>query len=93
MTATFLQIEIAHFDQLILLSVAPGTSVAEAIAQSGLSDLPTLPGNVGIFARTCAPETVLQDGDRIEIYRPLKVDPKAQRRERAGTQSFSKKSI
>jgi uncharacterized protein len=87
-----IQIEIAHFDQLLQLCVAKATTVADAIAQSGLTNLPPLQGNVGIFARACALDTVLNDGDRIEIYRPLKVDPKVQRRERAGTQNFSKKT-
>ena len=38
---------------------------------------------VGIFGVVCAREFVFADGDRIEIYRPLAVDPRAARRERA----------
>jgi|SRR5271166_4968343 len=38
---------------------------------------------VGIFGRTVARTQMLADGDRVEIYRPLAVDPKAARRSRA----------
>lgn len=36
----------------------------------------------GLWGRPAAATTVLHDGDRIEIYRPLRVDPKVARRER-----------
>ncbi len=36
----------------------------------------------GIFGVPCGPDTVVGDGDRIEIYRPLADDPKAIRRRR-----------
>ena len=39
--------------------------------------------DVGIFGEACERETVPRDGDRIEIYRPLKSDPKESRRARA----------
>jgi hypothetical protein len=35
---------------------------------------------VGIFGRVVARNRALQDGDRIEIYRPLAIDPKEARR-------------
>lgn len=38
---------------------------------------------VGIFGRRCEPSKPLHDGDRVEFYRPLTTDPKAQRRIRA----------
>ncbi|WP_431637297.1 RnfH family protein [Dyella sp. KULCS107] len=55
-----------------------------AIAQDeyGLQDL--LEGQpLGIFARRVEPGQVLQEGDRLEIYRPLQLDPKEARRRRA----------
>lgn len=64
-----------------------GATVADAIAGSGIRE--TLPGidirddRLGIFARRVTPETVLHDGDRVEIYRPLLIDPKEARRKRA----------
>jgi len=39
--------------------------------------------DVGIFGELCARDAVPGDGDRIEIYRPLRSDPKASRRARA----------
>ena len=38
---------------------------------------------VGIWGRTVALERRLREGDRVEIYRPLHVDPKEARRRRA----------
>ncbi len=37
----------------------------------------------GIFGQICGPLHRLRDGDRIELYRELKADPKTMRRERA----------
>lgn len=36
----------------------------------------------GIFGALCDRNAVPRDGDRIELYRPLKADPKESRRER-----------
>ena len=53
-------------------------NVRDALAASGLQ------GNqVGIFGKRVAMDTRLADGDRVEIYRPLKLDPKEARRRRA----------
>ena len=64
-----------------------GATVADAIAESGiheaLPDVEIRADRVGIFARKVSLDTVLHDGDRVEIYRPLKVDPKVARRLRA----------
>jgi putative ubiquitin-RnfH superfamily antitoxin RatB of RatAB toxin-antitoxin module len=38
---------------------------------------------LGIWSRPCARETSLREGDRVEIYRPIRADAKAMRRERA----------
>jgi uncharacterized protein len=37
---------------------------------------------VGVFGEPRARESLVQDGDRIELYRPLRADPRASRRER-----------
>jgi putative ubiquitin-RnfH superfamily antitoxin RatB of RatAB toxin-antitoxin module len=37
---------------------------------------------VGVFGEPRARESLVQDGDRIELYRPLRADPRARRRER-----------
>jgi hypothetical protein len=42
-------------------------------------------GRIGVFGKVVAPETALADGDRVEIYRPIRIDPKAARRARAAS--------
>ncbi|WP_329743224.1 RnfH family protein [Dyella sp. A6] len=70
------------------VELAPGSTVMQAIEASGLlRDEPCLeldPARLGVFARRVAPGDILRDGDRVEIYRPLTVDPKEARRRRAG---------
>lgn len=69
------------------LQVAPGTTIGQAIAQSGVMaefpeiDLAAQP--VGIYAKKKTLDTVLRERDRVEIYRPLVADPKDSRRRRA----------
>ena len=72
---------------LEILDVEPGTTAAEAVARSGIpSQCPQVDpwsSPLGRFGRPCAPEAVLRPGDRVEIHRPLQVDPKVARRRRA----------
>lgn len=87
-----LEIEIVYglADRQVLksMTVTEGTTVREAALKSGLEvefpelDLQQAP--LGIFGKTVKDETVLRDGDRIEVYRPLLIDPKEARRKRAG---------
>jgi putative ubiquitin-RnfH superfamily antitoxin RatB of RatAB toxin-antitoxin module len=86
-----IQIEVAYAnpDKQIIraVSVASGTTVAEAIELTAIKDeFPGIeidPGGVGIFSRKVPMGHVLREGDRVEIYRPLIADPKEVRRERA----------
>ena len=69
------------------LQVAPGTTLRQAIAACGvLKTFPELAATAleaGIFGHRRALDTPVADGERIEIYRPLQLDPKAARRLRA----------
>ena len=67
------------------LTLCAGSSVADAIAAAGLGEDNLLvdPQRLGVFGRRVPPEHVLRDGDRVEIYRVLQVDPKEARRRRA----------
>ncbi|MCS6945962.1 MAG: RnfH family protein [Sutterellaceae bacterium] len=69
------------------VELAPGATVAHALEASGvLAAFPHLadePLQVGIYGRTRPLQTTLADGDRVEIYRPLIIDPKEARRRRA----------
>ena len=64
-----------------------GFTAQGAVERSGLMDeFPELrdrPLVLGIYGTVCALDRPLRDRDRVEIYRPLRVDPRAQRRERA----------
>ena len=65
--------------------VKENTTIASALKNSQLlKDFPNLDvSNIGIFSRAVKKNEILQENDRIEIYRPLKIDPKEKRRERA----------
>jgi putative ubiquitin-RnfH superfamily antitoxin RatB of RatAB toxin-antitoxin module len=70
------------------VELGEGATVMQAIEASGVCrDEPGLavdPQRLGVFARKVGPDAVLQNGDRVEIYRPLALDPKDARRRRAG---------
>lgn len=83
-----------HRQQLLALKVAPGTTAYEAVRQSGIVqqfpeiDLETV--KMGIFGQALGTkglnppkEYLLDAGDRVEIYRPLTIDPKEIRKRRA----------
>jgi hypothetical protein len=72
---------------LLSLEVAVGTTALEAARQSGISDkfggIDLDNAKLGIFGKVVSPGQVLQEGDRVEIYRPLIADPKEVRKARA----------
>lgn len=88
-----LDVEVAYAladkQKIVALQVAEGTTVRQAALQSGLDrDFPGLDlagSPLGIFGRAVSKpdEQVLEHGDRVEIYRPLLVDPKEVRKQRA----------
>ncbi len=79
------------------INVDQGTTIGAAIVRSGIMiDFPELDNDlenaaVGIFGKVAAMTTVLNDGDRVEIYRPLIADPKEVRRKRAAEGKVMKK--
>ena len=83
-----LQIEVVYCPQpgvtdLVALALPPGTLLGEALAASGLLERHALNPEglrLGIWGRVREPGAVLRDLDRVEIYRPLTVDPKEARR-------------
>ncbi len=58
-----------------------GDALDSARSQAGDVEVPWN-GPIGIFGALCDRNAVPRDGDRIEIYRALKADPKESRRER-----------
>ena len=69
---------------VVSLEVPPGCTAGEALERSGIFALH--PGvdrascAIGIFGRQVAPDQVLQNGDRVEVLRPLPEDPRERRR-------------
>lgn len=90
-TAAEMRIEVAYArpddQRLVTLELGAGATARDAVRASGLvtefpeDGLEQAP--LGVFGRACADDTVLRAGDRVEIYRPLQVDPKEARRRRA----------
>ncbi len=75
---------------LIEKEIARGASVAELIELSGirqqfseLNEAKIEALSLGVFSQKVQPDYMLQNGDRVEIYRQLKADPKEVRRQLA----------
>jgi hypothetical protein len=72
---------------LYQLTLPEGCTLKQAIEASGILDLrrdiDLSKNKVGVFSRPSTLDARLLDGDRVEIYRPLLVDPKELRRQRA----------
>jgi len=80
--------------ECVALELPEGATVAAALEASGLlrhhAELgtPEAPaGGVGVWGQACPPSQALRDGDRIELYRALRVDPKEARRLRQRRQA------
>jgi len=73
--------------ELLALSVEDGATIADVIVASGLVE--KFPGEslqdleTGIWGHPVARDRCVQDGDRVELYRPLQRDPRDARRELA----------
>lgn len=67
------------------LELPEGSSVAEAIAAAALEGSDACPA-VAVHGVVARAEQLLQDGDRVELLRPLLADPKDNRRRRAKAQ-------
>ena len=85
-----IEIEVAYAlpDKQLLeyLKVPCGTTVAQALQLSGICkkfpEIQLDSKNLGVFGKLVKPETILQNHDRVEIYRHITVDPKEKRRKR-----------
>ena len=77
--------------RLLTLKLAAGSTVALALHEAGVWQWPGMPlpeqaaelgWSVGVWGRKEPMAHVLREGDRVELVRPLKVDPKEARRVR-----------
>ncbi len=95
---SLIQVEVAyalpHEQHLITVDVPSGATAEQAVYASGIlercPEIDLTSTKVGIFSELASLDTVLSPGDRVEIYRPLLIDPKAQRRARAQAQKSRK---
>ncbi len=83
-------------EQLLLkVQVPQGSTVQDAIRQSGLldryPDIDLEKNKVGIFGKLSRLDAAVREKDRVEIYRPLIADPKEIRRKRAEEGKVMKK--
>ena len=71
-----------------------GMTAGEAVAKSGICnahpELEQAPLAIGVFGVVCDPSCPLRPGDRVELYRPLRNDPRAMRRARAASKPQKK---
>ncbi len=71
---------------LLSLDVAQGTTIEQALQQSGLlaqcPEIDLQQQKVGVFGKVVPLSTTLRAGDRVEVYRKLIADPKTARRRR-----------
>jgi len=76
-----------HSQRILPLSVARGTTARGAVLASGMDrfypDVKLASDDIGVFGKLVTDDYVLQEGDRVEIYRPLVADPKEVRKQRA----------
>ena len=73
--------------EIVMLEVKPGTTAMQAALQSDITrhfpELSLEGAKLGVFGKAVKEGYLLHAGDRVEIYRPLIVDPKEVRKKRA----------
>lgn len=92
-----MQVEVAYArpdkQQIVQVTVPEGTVALEVVRVSGITDIfPEInPDEIdmGVFGKVIKDPASyeLHDGDRLELYRPLKIDPKQARLNRAKKKS------
>ncbi len=83
----FVAVALPDRQEVLEVYLPAGSTVADALAAARLEarfpglDVASL--HTGIWSRACSRGTALREGDRVELYRALQVDPKESRRARA----------
>jgi uncharacterized protein len=74
-------------EDAVTLRLAQGATAADAVRASGMlerhPEIDLGRQKIGIYGRVVKAEAALCDGDRVEVYRPLALEPKEARRRRA----------
>lgn len=77
-----------HRIERVTLTLPGGASVDDALRAAGWlarvddASASGTAARVGIWGKVCERQALLREGDRVELYRPLAVDPKEARRQR-----------
>lgn len=71
-----------HRHQAVFVDVPEAATVADALRAAGMDNDPEITG-YAIFAVAARLDSPLREGDRLELLRPLTIDPKEARRRRA----------
>lgn len=87
----YIQVEVAYAtpeaQMIVPVEVPVGATVTDAVLMSTITDhFPEIDpetNKLGIFGKRVPGDREVHAGDRVEIYRPLKADPKVVRRELA----------
>lgn len=87
----YIEVEVAYgtpeTQMVVPVEVPAGATVIEAVRMSAITDhFPEIDldvNKIGIFGKRVKADRVVRAGERVEIYRPLKADPKLVRRELA----------
>lgn len=78
----------SHQQHIISMEIEAGNTIETAIQRSGIlalfPEIDLAKQKVGVFSKPRKLSNLVAEGDRIEIYRPLTVDPKEARRKKAG---------
>lgn len=90
MHAATIHVEVIHVEvvrawprrhEAVRVELPAGATVAEAVSASGMDDGGHVA--VAVFGEKVEAAQVLREGDRVELLRPLTMDPKEARRRRA----------
>jgi putative ubiquitin-RnfH superfamily antitoxin RatB of RatAB toxin-antitoxin module len=81
----------SHSQTLLNVEIESGQTISDVL-KTHLPNLDLENQPVGIWGQVVSLNHVLQENERIEIYRPLLIDPKAARRERGITGSKVRKN-
>ncbi len=90
-TNSLIKVEVAYASikqqRIIVIEIEAGSSIEEAIQCSGMltifNEIDLTKQKVGVFSKLRELTDIVQNGDRIEIYRSLTIDPKEARRAKA----------
>jgi putative ubiquitin-RnfH superfamily antitoxin RatB of RatAB toxin-antitoxin module len=74
-------------EDAVTVTLSAGATLGEAVAASRIlerhPELEAARLKIGVYGKSTTPEAAAADGDRVEIYRELEMDPKEARRRRA----------